>query len=272
MEDELAEILEDSTHHEFDPEMTYIEKDRRRIRDIHRARRRPQLEKSPAPPVIAALQDLVAQIEAYRKEIPDLDDRLMERRRAFEFTDELNEAQTSAVAPTPRPQSSPMDPFNLLHITRPSSARDPPRSGYNTPGERGRQQPPSLFLPSRGASPVMQEPSSPFEEHISETSQRRIKVKVPGQMRLHLPPPPESTDGNTKEGSIASSGAEDVWPEYHLPHANAAAKLGGHSGHGEFTLSHLLTNIMILQVCFPRELWVRLDANYCRNSYWNWRR
>lgn len=264
MEDELAEILGDSAHHDIESETSHIEKDRRRLRDIQRARRRPQLDQSSTPPVIATLQDLVSQIEDYRKDIPDLDHKLMERRRAFEFTDELTEAQTtSAVAPS---RALTMDPFSLLYLTRPLTARDHPRSGYTSPTSQ-RSRPPTLFLPSRGASPIMQEPSSPFDDHISDTTQRRIKVKIPGQRGLHLPPPPESTDGNTREGSVASSGAGESDEHQYHPRKFAAK---GH-GQGEFTLSHLLTNIMILQVCLALISSIEWLLTRYRNSFWNLR-
>ena len=230
MEEELAAILGDTTL--LSTKDLFAEKDRRRIREIKLARRHPRLRPRHAPPIIEALQNLVAQIAAYRKDIPDLDDKLMERRRAFEFTDEINDALASTQTPQslpppkqPPPSPAPMlDPFSARNlILGPDAVRG--RSQFLSP-------PPS----SRGVSPAT-DPNSPFENHIADTTTRRIKVLMPGQKGLHLPPPPESEDGK---------GGEDT-PEVHntLPTARIAGRQ-----QGEFTLSHLLTNIMILQVCF----------------------
>jgi len=117
-----------------------------------------------------------------------------------------------------------LDPFSARNlILGPDAVRG--RSQFLSP-------PPS----SRGVSPAT-DPNSPIENHIADTTTRRIKVLMPGQKGLHLPPPPESEDGK---------GGEDT-PEVHntLPTARIAGRQ-----QGEFTLSHLLTNIMILQVCF----------------------
>lgn len=80
--------------------------------------------------------------------------------------------------------------------------------------------------------------------YVADTTQRTIKWMMPGQRVLHLPPPPESgEEGSTREGSVRSSGTADA--DVGDMHRNM---LKGNAG-DEFTLSHLLTNIMILQVC-----------------------
>ena len=227
MKDELAEILKDSV---FTPEPDLVaERDRRRARDATRARRRPRLRKP--PPVIEALQSLVSQVETYRKAIPELDDKLMVRRRAFEFTDEISEAVSSSQAaqhsppppPPPPPPSGPSPP--------------PPRSPLLPPRHPAR--PATARSSSSGGLDLV----SMFENHVADTTQRTIKWMMPGQRVLHLPPPPESgEEGSTREGSVRSSGTADA--DVGDMHRNM---LKGNAG-GEFTLSHLLTNIMILQV------------------------
>ncbi|KAI5779729.1 Retinoic acid induced 16-like protein-domain-containing protein, partial [Geopyxis carbonaria] len=218
MADELAAILDDSPAF-TPPDAISADKERRRQRAIALARRRPRLSRP--PPVIDALQHLVAQARAYRADIPDLDAKLAERRRAFSVTDELNDAllsgPISAAAPPPPPR---LDAFSPANLVRPLSRQDSPtaRLGRSLMGSPA----PS---PMRGVSPH----ASPFGSHIADTAQRRIKILHPGQKGLHRPPPPEES---SREGSVKSAGGEE-----------APAAVRG----AEFSLSHLLTNIMILQ-------------------------
>jgi hypothetical protein len=228
MADELAEILGETTLSETDD--SFAERDRRRLREIKRARRQPDLSRSGIrpPPIIAALQDLVAQIAAYRKDIPDLDDKLMERRRAFEFTDEINDALQSSSKQQTTTTTTPniyLDPFSPRSLVRPSVEKRESRSQFTS----GEPRP-------RAISPAV-DPAGPFGDHVADTTQRRIKVLMPGQKGLHMPPPPEDS------ASIKSSDTET--PTRPVTRGSGAAAAAGE----EFTLSHLLTNIMILQVC-----------------------
>jgi len=227
MEEELAAILGDTTLRST--EDLFAEKDRRRLREIKLARRHPRLQRRYAPPIIETLQDLVAQVAAYRKDIPDLDDKLMERRRAFEFTDEINDALASTQTSQPPPPPKQPPPSFSMPMLDPFSARN---LILGPDAARGRSQFLSPTPSSRGVSPAM-DPNSPFENHIADTTTRRIKVLMPGQKGLHRPPPPESEDGR---GEDAPEAAE-------TPPTRTSQQQ-----QGEFTLSHLLTNIMILQV------------------------
>jgi hypothetical protein len=197
MENELAAILGDSVYAPPDS----FESDRRRVREIMRARRHPEF--TSAPPVMEVLQSLVSQVADYRKEVPDLDDKLMERRRAFEFTEELSEAVSDKFR-------NPLDAFTARNLVRPTTAKS---------------------LRPRGLSRVTQPeaPSSPFENHIADTTHRRLKVLVPG---LHKPPPKEDEDGDAMAALMGR------------PRKESRVQ-------GEVSLSHLLTNIMILQVSEP---------------------
>jgi hypothetical protein len=254
MEDELATIMAESSAAP-ETEDVFAERDRRRLRGMRNARRRPRLLKP--PPIVGALQELVTQIQIYRKDIPDLDDKLMERRRAFEFTEELNEALLSTPLPSPQPPKVlSLDPFNPRSLVRPSTAKDHPRNLSTGSGSNTQR---NSRLLHRGASPIRgvspgaaamsgSDPSSPFGNHINDTTQRRIKILHPGQKGVHLPPPPED---DSREGSVRS-----FTPSVNTDGggSNGGAGGAGDGGKGEFTLSHLLTNIMILQVC-PLPCW-----------------
>lgn len=236
MEDELAAIMGDTTI-ASEPEDIFAESERRRLRDLKRARREPRNAKM--PPILSALSSLVSQIGSYRRDIPDLDNKLAERRQAFEFTDELNEALASPQQkPLPaRPPPSPplqsasflqsLDAISAYNLVRPSSrqgeqASSPPPAQYQ---RHSRVNSRTAIVDSRGSSP------SPFGSHVADTMQRRIRVLQPGQQSLHRPPPPEENGEGSERGA-------PMPPPKTLDEPR------------DFTLNHLLTNIMILQVCF----------------------
>lgn len=238
VENELAEIM--GANDERD---VFAGKEQKRIVELKKANRIPKFTKT--PPVLDALQGLMGQIRAYRREIPDLDDKLAERKRAFQFTDELNEALSSppiASMPLRNPKLDAITPRNLVRPSNAASSnanrqRQPSGgSGYTTPTHSSRMPTRLATTPSpaRGLSPAAAVAggslSSPFNSHVTDTTMRRIKVLQLGQAGLHLPPPPE---GESREGSVRSDTGTAMLEE----------------GVGDFTLSHLLTNIMILQVC-----------------------
>ncbi|KAH8153095.1 uncharacterized protein LAJ45_02682 [Morchella importuna] len=237
VENELAEIMGENTT--TNPDIS-LRKERKRIIELKKANRTPRFTST--PPILAALQGLVCQIRTYRREIPDLNDKLAERKRAFQFTDELNEALLSSPLVSP-PMSSPVRNSKLEAITprnlvRPSSSntgRQRKYSGGSQPMQASRSSRGLAITPSqvRALSPAAAvitggSPSSPFNSHVTDTTMRRIKVLQPGQAGLHLPPPPE---GESREGSVWSDAGTAPFEE----------------GTADFTLSHLLTNIMILQ-------------------------
>lgn len=240
-ENELAEIMGDGG------EDVFARKERKRIKELKRANREPRWKST--PPILRAIQGLVAQIQIYRREIPDLDDKLVERKHAFQFTDDLNDALLSSPRSPSFPIRNPiLDSISQKNLARPPSAtqsqaprgRQPPGgsdySSSKTPRVPGRAMMPTPS-PARGISPsaapvTAGSPSSPFNNHVLDTTQRRIKVLQPGQAALHLPPPPE---GESREGSVIGTETPPIIDDI----------VGAR---GDFTLSHLLTNIMILQV------------------------
>lgn len=239
-ENELTRIMGGSD------ELAYRHKEKKRAKDLKRANRQPRW--TDTPPILQAIEGLVCQIQAYRRAIPDLDDKLSERKRAFQFTDELNDALLSSPLPQPTPpiRNPVLDSISPKNLMRPSSAHAPtPRSQQpSSSSSHSTTTPGSLMLtrsvtstPSsaRGISPstdLARSPESPFNHHMLETAQRRIKVLQPGQAMLHLPPPPE---GESRDGSVMGIETPPTIEDF--------VKVGG-----DFTLSHLLTNIMVLQV------------------------
>jgi len=239
-ENELTRIMGGSD------ELTYRRKEKKRAKDLKRANRQPRW--TDTPPILQAIEGLVCQIQAYRRVIPDLDDKLSERKRAFQFTDELNDALLSSPLPQPTPpiRNPVLDSISPKNLMRPSSAHTPTARSWQPSGGSGHSTPaPNSLMPTRpitstpssarGISPstdLARSPESPFNHHMLETAQRRIKVLQPGQAMLHLPPPPE---GDSRDGSVMGTETPPTMEDF--------VKVGG-----DFTLSHLLTNIMVLQV------------------------
>ncbi|CAZ85397.1 unnamed protein product [Tuber melanosporum] len=239
VENELTSIMGDSD------EQAYRRKEKKRAKDLKRANRQPRWTNT--PPILQAIEDLVSQVQAYRRAIPDLDDKLSERKRAFQFTDELNDALLSSPLPQPTPptRTSVLDSISAKNLMRPSSAHTPIVRSRQPSGGSGHSTPaPNSLVPTRstistpspahGISPsvgLARSPESPFNHHMLETTQRRIRVLRPGQAILHLPPPPE---GESREGSVTGIETPPTMGDF--------VRVGG-----DFTLSHLLTNIMVLR-------------------------
>jgi hypothetical protein len=140
---------------------------------VQDCRRAPAFPAETRPPVLAALEGLVEELDAYRQEIPDLDIQLAERRKAFEVSDSISEAIGSSASPPPHSMPMTMDAFSAQSLVTPSRIpRAPSRSIIPSSADS---------TPHRGISPANQ----------------RIKVLRPGQKGVHLPPPPEGNTSGT---------------------------------------------------------------------------
>ncbi|KAF8245062.1 hypothetical protein K440DRAFT_423079 [Wilcoxina mikolae CBS 423.85] len=220
MEDELAAIMMDDSI--FTSESS-AENDHQRLRDVKCARLRPYLIQP--SPIVEALLGLVAQVETFRKDIPDLDKMLVELRHDFEFTDE----SSGTVSSLHLPQQTPL--HFLKYSMRDSSACHLDHSIANGS--------------SRVASQGLQSHSPASHAHppaANMSVQWRKNVSNPDQKEFHLPPPPE---GERREGIIRSSISthtnNDIYDNF-VPEGRLQERSG------ELTLSNLLTNILILQM------------------------
>lgn len=68
---------------------------------MKRATRPPSWSTEDTPPILRILRLLVDQIHGYRSDIPNFDELLVERKRAFQLSDKLDEAFISATPSTP---------------------------------------------------------------------------------------------------------------------------------------------------------------------------
>jgi len=230
--------------------------ERKQMKGLKRARKEPKW--TDTPPVMEVLQSLTKQIEAYRREIPDLDDKLYERKNAFRLTDHLNEAMSGqGVPPQPSRSLSSQNVFDsfISAVSPSSSVRGRPLqaqldgSGYSTPN-----RPPSNRIPARrmfspdgdrvGGRPRSgtARDSVPFGTHVADTSMRKVRSLHPAQF---MPPPPDEEGGSDAGGSARSATPVD------RPTSGGVSVAGSvrvESKEREFSLSHLLTNVLILQV------------------------
>jgi len=232
------------------------ELEREQMKGLKRARKEPKWKDT--PPVMEVLQTLTKQIEAYRREIPDLDDKLFERKNAFRLTEHLNEAMSGQGAP-PQPSRSvsSQNIFDSLISTVSSNSSVRGRlpqtqfdgSGYSTPS-----RPPSNRIPARrmfspdGDRVGGRPPSSaardslPFGSHVVDTSMRKVRSLHPTQF---MPPPPDE-DGVSDAGGSARSATPVDRPAIWGVGVPSSVKV--EAKEREFSLSHLLTNVLILQV------------------------
>ncbi|RPA87702.1 hypothetical protein BJ508DRAFT_410435 [Ascobolus immersus RN42] len=199
LENELSAALNSASDLAF----LTLQTQRNQISALNRARRYPEFTSN--PPILNVLENLAAQLEIYRRDIPDLDEKLSERRQAFRVTENLSEALSG----------SPLPPRRGRHNSsaRPSSSHFGSTSPTRSDDGYGRlNSPPS---------------------YNDNTSQRKIRALKPSQ--YHLPPPMEDDD--------------DEMPPPHSP-LPGSPKMGAVDMvplGKEFSLSHLLTNIMIYQ-------------------------
>lgn len=191
-----------------------------------------------------------------------MDDKINERKNAFRLTDHLNEAMSGHSTPLPpRSVSSTSNVFDTLRsaVSPSSSVRGQQHlsqldgSGFSTP-----VRPPSSMVSTRRAfypesdskTSVIGRPTSsaardnhPFGIHVVDTSMRKIRSLHPAHF---MPPPPDEEGGSDTVVGVAS--VRSATP------VDTSACDGSGNGVGrdikerEFSLSHLLTNILILQV------------------------
>jgi len=188
------------------------------------------------PPVLEVLQGLASQIQVYRREIPDLDSLLQERRNAFNFSEQIDDA----INTTTRRRNT------ILEVLSQKSNHHgpaPPPSRGRTRGSGERLGLSRLLGGSPSPEPEGRKRtlSSPVSNHIMDTTLRKIRaipLPVPTPLDttqpLHRPPPPEPLDGQsgtaTPAGSVQNERME-----------------GSEEGKAEISVSHLLTNVLVLQ-------------------------
>ena len=246
----------DSTADVQDPEAV-------QLNALHLARREPNWSAENASPTLAALERLVRQVDAYRQEVQGFESYLAERRHLFQTEEEIDDALSNAptlvrrsvdskstsLTPAPNiPQIGSiserlLSETNSGNVSRSSSPRGrqqnisstltlvgrlshlhitpPPSPSRGTPGAGT----PGAYSPSplRGDSPSLSRPKD-GSSGPSDGLQRKVRVAIDlAAIQLEEPP-------NSGASSMRSDTAEAEAPDV-----------------TEVSLSHLLTNVIILQ-------------------------
>ena len=242
------------------PEDPLADLEREQIRAVKLARHEPHWSRESTPPLFATFQALISQINAYRTDIPHFDAYLAERKRIFQVSDELSEV-TSTPLPIPQPQAfassshhqSSMKNQTLDSISQRMFSSSPRSSspssgqygsyGHSTPTRLGRLSAPhqqrdlgsSRSPSSRTYSPSPLRGPSPAPLHptflISDADILKRRVGLPSKTDIKRPLFVNVEEAHQPESSYASS---------------TKSGLEGELDEG-VTVSHLLTNVIILQ-------------------------
>jgi hypothetical protein len=263
-EDEQEEILHDEIF--GGPSDPLADLEREQIRALKLACREPNWSHESTPPLLAAFRSLISQINAHRTEIPHFDAYLAERKRVFQVSDELSEVTST---PLPIPQQQPFNPSPQQQASVKSQTLDSisqrmfsthsrsvsPSSGqyggygYSTPTRPGRLQAQHQTHQQRALA-GSRSPSG--------------RTYSPSPLRGSSPAPPRApsfsaSDGDALKRKIGFPSRGDLKrpsfvniDETGQPGSSYASSIrSGLEGEGEgdegVTVSHLLTNVVILQ-------------------------
>ncbi|KAI9702435.1 MAG: hypothetical protein M1836_000915 [Candelina mexicana] len=257
--------------------------ERRQIDALKQARREPSWAHEHTPPILAVLQSLTDQICTYRFEIPDLDIYLTERRQIFQASDGLTEALASAPPSVNRSTQQPKKPPASIIAAKSTSLRIPtlssvtqhmfsPSVSRSSSPLRGRQQRVSAL---DGRIPTPSSTRRPGQHSLTGSpvsSQRsRIAGSLSPSRRLESAPPknnsadpkvlmqkvkvrsaPVHERGDASE--ISNNGPTEgtagaVNDQTSIDSGFTEARIDGICAEekAEVSVSHLLTNIIILQ-------------------------
>jgi hypothetical protein len=255
----------DPTDYQFeDSSSEPIEYTNDSFRDMLLASRLPTWKDKASPLVLVCLQQLQAQIEALRADIPDWDDHVASRKTSFRFHEEMHDAMKMSTPQKPSRQPSdtptgtwtPQIPKHVLDSSTTPSRTGSPRGRKEALAEQ-RNTPaaspaPSRFggqtlvgSPSRALSPLPAPHASNRQVTLfsdidanfaglrqSEFFKRRIRFRRPADsqevevmLSKYQPPPKDDTDETT-------SGAEQE---------------GENDDVRDASLLHIITNVVILQ-------------------------
>ncbi|KAI9797939.1 MAG: hypothetical protein M1835_005776 [Candelina submexicana] len=258
-------------------------RERGQINALKQARREPSWAHEHTPPILAVLQSLTDQICTYRFEFPDLDIYLSERRQIFQVSDGLTEALASAPPSVNRSIQQPKKPPASIVAATSTPLRIPtlssvsqhmfsPSVSRSSSPLRGRQQRVSAL---DGRIPTPSSTQRPGQHSLTGSpvsSQRsRIAGSLSPSRRLESAPPknnsadpkvlmqkvkvrsaPVHERGVTSEifhNGPTEGTASAVNDETSIESRSTEGQSDGISAEekAEVSVSHLLTNIIILQ-------------------------
>ncbi|KAF2248406.1 hypothetical protein BU26DRAFT_333502 [Trematosphaeria pertusa] len=233
------------------------------LREMHRASRQPTWDPAATPQLLACLQQLQTQVEALRADIQDWDEHVANRKDAFRFHEEMNEAMKSST-PQPKPARpstevqpgswTPQVPKHIKEASATPSRAQTPRGRKEgadlrhtptaSPAPSRLGGPTLVGSPSRGMSPLPAPQASKRQTTLftdidanlasvrhSDFLRRRIRFRRPAgsqtvevMLSKYQPPPREDDDATT--GAESEKEKDDV---------------------REASLLHIITNVIILQ-------------------------
>ena len=250
-----------------------------RVRSLAAARREPSWSAQNTPPLFAALQALLRQVNAYRAEIPRFDAYVSERKQAFQVSEELNEAllSTSQIlspkhpavtsAPSVSPASASKAP-TLDSISQRMFADRSPNSLSRSSSPRGRSQ--AALTPKTGKlqgipTNLVSTPTPTGDRMRAYSPSPLREAAVPPSP---APPKPPSFAANTHEilarkvglprtvkmpfapavaeSEAPSSGASSVRSDG-SPDGRPNAPHRADEDEPRVSVSHVLTNVVVLQ-------------------------
>ncbi|EPS38181.1 hypothetical protein H072_7915 [Dactylellina haptotyla CBS 200.50] len=235
------------------------------------AARKPPTKSVDETPFFKTLRSLVELVEKYRAQLPNLDNRLFERKNAFKFTESLNDALLNTHSPqagsrrpstartgassdfvtTPRRSASPAINAATAHLS-------PNKLPANMGSLRGRQGGHGRNI----SASVM----NPFGPHLVGT---QIRIKLVNGREIYneqtmkpLPSLPGVGVEQQAESEVANIDVAETMSEAGMSSFSTESEEQHISA---MTVSHLLTNIVILQE-FLKELSALLQI---RSSLYN---
>jgi hypothetical protein len=252
----LSEQLDESTVNE-----------RNQTRAVRKAQREPFWSAEDTSPVVAILQTLIHQVSLYRKEIPNFDAYLRERKETFQMEEKLTEALASIPPPIRTGQDSASFPTSSIHS--PDSV--PPASisqrifqekgsalvsGASSP--RGRQQTLPQMSPPVGRLGQLNLigsniPSQTNVRAFSSSPLRRDLLSSPPSLMQRFKPPDidvlkRKINIAASKGPVAKILAEDQGgSDTSSLFSNSTTLNAGEIAPVEISVSHLLTNVVMLQ-------------------------
>lgn len=225
---------------------------------LHLARRVPSWSAENASPTLAALERLVRQVDAYRQEVQGFDSYLAERRHLFKVGEEFDDASSNAHTLVRKSEgsksSSPTRALNIPQIGTISerlSSETNSGSMSRSSSPRGRKQniPSAPALVGRLSHLHITPPSSPSRVGLRAYSPSPLRGDSVSLSRhkngsvgpsdiLHCKIRVARDPAAIRSGKPLSSGASSVRSDFVESRAPDVT---------EVSLSHLLTNVIILQ-------------------------
>lgn len=234
------------------------------LRDVYMANRLPTWNSSATPQLLACIDNLQAQVTALRADIPDWDEHVANRKNAFIFHEEMQDAMKQAamqpkgiqqLPEAPVGSWTPQIPKHVLESSTAPSRTQSPRGRKETLSEQRSSQTSSpnpsnlggqtlVGSPSRTLSPLPASQGGKRQTTLfsdidanlagfrhSDLLRRRIRFRknagsqdVEVMLSKYQPPPKDPSDDNT--AGAASENPDDI---------------------REASLLHIITNVVVLQ-------------------------